>query len=267
MERPSPKGLPSHIRPGYQNIFLALALRTILLFVSGMAYGVIIMHLQDDQRLAPVKVTGIKRDSWAYLIYWGIAGVGLGSLLPWVDVLWEETLGTAEGNGIIKAMNGTSISSGRDSEKDEGPTSPTGSGIGADWNPVVRSIGAFVGIAFAIVSPCCPLHNDCSRLLMRRSVAEAAMAIYSPGLSHPRAGQSSIMVSHRPLQTRFHPFDCGRSYRYRSVTRCQSRNGAFSCNTFAGSKRSPHVKWTWVGRDDYQRNHWRCNMDRKRDIL
>lgn len=159
MEQPSLKGLPSHIRPGYQNIFLALALRTILLFVSGVAYGVIITHLQDDQRLAPVKVTGIKRDSWAYLIYWGIAGVALGSLLPWVDVLWEETLGTAEGIGITKAMNGTSISSGRDSEKDEGPTSPTGSGFGANWNPVVRSIGAFVGIAFAIVGPCCPFHE------------------------------------------------------------------------------------------------------------
>lgn len=99
-----------------------------------------------------MKVTGIKRDSWAYLIYWGIAGVGLGSLLPWVDVLWEETLGTAAGVGMTKPMNGSPVSSGSNSEKDERLSSRTGSGMGADWNPVVRSIGAFVGIAFAIVS-------------------------------------------------------------------------------------------------------------------
>lgn len=151
-ERPQLKRLSSQVHSGHTNIFLALALRTILLFVSGVAYGVIITHLHDDQRLAPVKVAGIKRDSWAYLIYWGIAGVGLGSLLPWVDVLWEETLGTAAGVGMIKPMNGSSMSSGSNSEKDERPSSRTGSGMGADWNPVVRSIGAFVGIAFAIVS-------------------------------------------------------------------------------------------------------------------
>jgi len=102
---------------------------------------------------------------------------------------------------------------------------------------------------------------------MRPSVAETAMAVYPTSLSYPRAGQPSVMVPHRPLQTRFRPLDCCRSHRYRSITRCQSRNGLFSCDIFAESKRSGHVKWTWIRRDDYERNHWRCNMDRERDIL
>lgn len=159
MERPELRRLPSQVHPSYPSVALALALRTILLFVSGIAYGVIITHLHDDQRLAPVQVTGIKRDSWAYLIFWGIAGVALGSLLPWVDVLWEETLGTAEGVGTTESLNGVSMSSGTGSEKDESPASRSGYGMGADWTPVVRSIGAFVGIAFAIVSLHHPFHH------------------------------------------------------------------------------------------------------------
>lgn len=43
-------------------------------------------------------------------------------------------------------------SSGADGDDDDQPASRSGSGLAADWNPVVRSIGAFVGIAFAIVS-------------------------------------------------------------------------------------------------------------------
>ncbi|KAI9871101.1 MAG: hypothetical protein M1830_003310, partial [Pleopsidium flavum] len=39
---------------------------------------------------------------------------------------------------------------GTSSDEDERPSSRSGSGMGADWNPVVRSIGAFIGIAFAI---------------------------------------------------------------------------------------------------------------------
>jgi len=114
-----------------------------------MAYGIIISHLHDNRQIAPVKVEGIERYSWDYLIFWGIAGVGLGSLLPWVDLLWEEALGSD--NKTTIDFNTEQSKAGRaTSNEDEGPSARSGSGLGADWNPVVRSIGAFVGIAFAI---------------------------------------------------------------------------------------------------------------------
>lgn len=85
-------------------------------------------------------------------MFWGVAGVGLGSLLPWVDILWEDTLGTEDGFGRYQTSKEGARLRGRSTDEDEGPPSRIGSGMGADWNPVVRSIGAFVGIAFAIVS-------------------------------------------------------------------------------------------------------------------
>lgn len=140
---------------GHKNITETIASavsRTALLFIFGVAYGVIVTHLHDDQRLAPVKVEGIDRFSWRYLIFWGIAGVGLGTLLPWVDVHWEKALGDDAFDGLEESPT---EDLGPSELKDEGgvtPSSTAESGLGADWNPVVRSIGAFVGIAFAIVS-------------------------------------------------------------------------------------------------------------------
>ncbi|KAI9821605.1 MAG: hypothetical protein M1832_003279 [Thelocarpon impressellum] len=132
----SPRRRPAQQHLGFANFFLPLALRTALLFGFGVAYGVIITHLHDDHRLAPVKVEGIDRYDWRYLVFWGVAGVGLGSLLPWVDLLWEDRREWKNG------------SAQKESRADR--MSPAGSGLGADWNPVVRSVGAFVGIAFAI---------------------------------------------------------------------------------------------------------------------
>jgi len=128
--------LPNHI--------LNLTLRIVLLFCLGMGYGVLVTHLHNDQQLAPFQVEGIMKPSynWSYLVFWGVAGVGLGSLLPWVDTMWEDTSSNPE-----LAPEKERLSTIEDED-----TGNSTSGLGADWNPVVRSIGAFVGIAFAIVS-------------------------------------------------------------------------------------------------------------------
>jgi len=126
------------------NYLFNLAIRTVLLFGFGMGYGLLVTHLHDDRRLAPFNVEGIMkpRYDWLYLVFWGVAGVGLGSLLPWIDMLWEDTTHT---NPKItyssRELAGTP-------EEDEAVISEAG--LFADWNPVVRSFGAFVGIAFAI---------------------------------------------------------------------------------------------------------------------
>ena len=81
---------------------------------------------------------------------WGGVGVLLGGLLPWIDVLWEEV----SGRDVEAFASKPQDSRTTDISEDQGPrpASRLGSGLGADWNPVVRSVGAFIGIAFAIVS-------------------------------------------------------------------------------------------------------------------
>ena len=108
-------------------------------------------HLHDNQRIAPVKVEGIGRYSWRYLAFWGVAGVILGKLLPWVDIFWEESLKdephTAE--PVVSAEE-KKLGDGKGDEDERSDSTLDGS-LAADWNPAVRSIGAFIGIAFAIV--------------------------------------------------------------------------------------------------------------------
>ncbi|OCK79364.1 hypothetical protein K432DRAFT_383162 [Lepidopterella palustris CBS 459.81] len=103
--------------------------RIIALFAFGMVYGVIVSHLHDTRNLAPVRMQGMDRSQWQYFAVWGFAGVVLGSLLPYVDLLWD-------GGHVHEEQT----------PKKRSPQSP----LGEQWNPVVRSIGAFVGIAFAI---------------------------------------------------------------------------------------------------------------------
>jgi hypothetical protein len=128
-----------------------------LLFGMGMGYGVLVRHLHDDQQLAPFQVEGIIKPSndWRYLVFWGVAGVALGSLLPWADTLFSPASkeaveeygdkGTSSPKKIVEA----------DEELD------SNSVLGADWTPVVRSVGGFVGIAYAIESPIFHLGNFC----------------------------------------------------------------------------------------------------------
>ena len=137
-------------RRGFRYYYLPLLLRGVLLFVFGMAYGTIITHLHDDQELAPVKVEGLNRHSWLYLVVWGLLGMAMGSLLPWFDSTWNNHVETKPAARTQDRRRRAS-SSGADANEDERSSGRFNNGLGADWNPVVRSVGAFVGIAFAIV--------------------------------------------------------------------------------------------------------------------
>lgn len=116
-----------------------------MLFGMGMGYGLLVRHLHDDRQLAPFQVEGIikPRNDWRYLAFWGVAGVLLGSLMPWVDTLFLDADSEVEGsvNGENRGEGGVEV------EEDGGESGV----LGADWTPVVRSVGAFVGIAYAIV--------------------------------------------------------------------------------------------------------------------
>ncbi|KAE9366328.1 hypothetical protein N431DRAFT_351821 [Stipitochalara longipes BDJ] len=128
--------LPPVHKPTTLELGWKLGLRGILLFGMGMGYGLLVRHLHDDRQLAPFQVEGIikPRNDAGYLLFWGIAGVALGSLLPWVDTLFA-----------VPELD-TPVFEKKKEEEEESE-----SGIwGADWTPVVRSVGAFVGIAYAI---------------------------------------------------------------------------------------------------------------------
>ncbi|KAL8634120.1 hypothetical protein Q9189_000039 [Teloschistes chrysophthalmus] len=142
---------PSQPHITLRNYYLPLSLRTILLFFFGVAYGSVVTHLHDNPQIAPVKVEGIERYTWRYLAFWGLAGIVLGRLLPWVDILWERTMGERRHAVGYFAISSGNASSDEGEGEGERSTSRIESVLGADWNPAVRSIGAFVGIAFAIV--------------------------------------------------------------------------------------------------------------------
>lgn len=112
----------------------SLTLRGTLLFVLGLGYGALVTRLHNEQnQLPPMPDDSILKpgNNWKYLTFWGVAGIGLGSLLPWFDKLWEDTFGNEGDDNVV--------------DKRASP--------GTDWALVMRAIGAFVGIIFAIVSP------------------------------------------------------------------------------------------------------------------
>ncbi|POS68994.1 insulin-induced protein [Diaporthe helianthi] len=110
---------------------LSLALRTAFLFVLGLGYGAILSRLSTEQQWASFPVEGIIRHRYdsAYLACWGVFGVAVGSLLPWFDGKWEQAFEKAKDEDE------------EDFEEEEPAT---------DWALVVRGVGAFVGIVFAI---------------------------------------------------------------------------------------------------------------------
>ncbi len=97
-----------------------------------------------------MQLEGIEQSSWVYLMAWGGVGTLVGGLLPYIDVLWEEVWGMDK--EVFASKSQDLMPAEVSEDQDSRPASRSGSGLGADWNPVVRSVGVFIGIAFAIVS-------------------------------------------------------------------------------------------------------------------
>ncbi|KAH7159900.1 insulin-induced protein-domain-containing protein [Dactylonectria estremocensis] len=116
----------------------SLALRGLLLFLLGVGYGVLVTTTRFHSGAGNISsfTDGIIRPAynWAHLGFWGVAGVALGALLPWFDRVWEESFGEVDDDVVVVEKDGAS--------KDLGPST--------DWALVIRAIGAFVGIVFAI---------------------------------------------------------------------------------------------------------------------
>lgn len=118
----------------FRGVILPQAMSSALLFGFGIVYGVITINLHDNHWITPVKLENVHYyDSWQYLGFWGLAGIALGNVLPWLDSCRDREL--EEADKSKRARN-------EDTDEERTPS----------WVAVARSVGAFVGIAFAMVS-------------------------------------------------------------------------------------------------------------------
>lgn len=121
---------------------VSLALRAGLLFALGLGFGVVLARFEDrhDASVAPGAAVAKADHAWRNLVFWGVAGVALGGAMPFFDGVWAG-LGGPEAKG-------RSDSAIDDDDEDDKPDEPAG----ADLTVILRAVGAFVGIVFAIVS-------------------------------------------------------------------------------------------------------------------
>lgn len=143
--QPRSSNRPRARRVGFRGYYLPLAVQTALLFTFGAGYGSLVTHLHKTQQITPVPVPGSERSSSYYHLAWGIFGIVVGNGLPLVDD-WLDNSDEMpyEKQPIHRRTNSSSSERGRDDS------------LGPIWYSAVRSVGAFVGIAFAVVSPALP---------------------------------------------------------------------------------------------------------------
>ncbi|KAI6248089.1 hypothetical protein HI914_03214 [Erysiphe necator] len=138
-----PTRLKSITRPPKKNRIFDLTIRAILLFGTGICYGLLIQHLQDKPDLIFHEVQNDTQHniSRLYLFLWGISGVAIGSLVPRVDASFSLHSSSSNKQNSPKD---SAYALNEDSKMEENNL------LRQDWTPVIRSVGAFVGIAFAL---------------------------------------------------------------------------------------------------------------------
>lgn len=121
-----------------------LASRALVLLVLGAGYGVLVTHLHQEQGLLqlPDAGNGMPQYNGSYNAMWGFAfaGVAMGALQPWVDGEWD---------GLFGCDSPEAEADSDESLPDEAEKLPLPE---TDWALVMRAIGVFVGVAFAVVS-------------------------------------------------------------------------------------------------------------------
>lgn len=135
-----------------RSYYIPLISQTIMLFGFGMGFGALVTHVNNTSKISPMPVPVNSANSLYYQLAWGIMGVVLGNALPQIDLFFDDEDAVGDGYDAkppqyqrIRTLSGTS-QSGK-----ERP-SLADNGLGPVWYSTVRSIGAFVGIAFALVS-------------------------------------------------------------------------------------------------------------------
>lgn len=123
---------------------VSLASRAVVLFVLGAGYGVLVTHLHQESQLLQLTEGSnsiIPRYNGSYLALWGfgLTGVALGALQPWFDGLWDGLFGSEDEQVVVEPAEPLS-------------DVPKATASETDWALVMRAVGVFVGVAFAVVS-------------------------------------------------------------------------------------------------------------------
>lgn len=119
---------------------VSLVSRAVVLFVLGAGYGVLVTHLHQESQLLQLTEasSAVPRYNGSYLALWGfgLTGVALGALQPWFDGLWDGLFGADE-QAVVEPAE---------------PLSDTAKTTASetDWALVMRAVGVFVGVAFAV---------------------------------------------------------------------------------------------------------------------
>ncbi|KAI0393659.1 hypothetical protein F5Y17DRAFT_299184 [Xylariaceae sp. FL0594] len=126
---------PAHASPSpFRSTVFYGGLRALLLSTLGIVYGIGVASVRSSQSTADNRILRLSALEWEYLAFWGAAGLILGSLLPWFDGYCEKTPEqTSDGHpGDVDNL------ADKDTQRY------------TDWSLVVRGIGIFIGIAYAI---------------------------------------------------------------------------------------------------------------------
>jgi len=137
---------------GFRQYYVPLIAQTLMLFGFGMGFGSLVTHLHKTSRITPVPVPASVANSLYYQIAWGIMGVLLGNALPQIDVLFDDGEAIADGVDTRTQQHQRLRSLSSMSQSGKERPSLTDNGLGPMWYSTVRSVGAFMGIAFALVS-------------------------------------------------------------------------------------------------------------------
>ncbi|KAL6903069.1 insulin-induced domain-containing protein [Trichoderma evansii] len=120
---------------------VSLASRAMVLFVLGAGYGVLVTHLHQESRLLQLTEASsiIPQYNGSYLALWGfgLAGVALGALQPWFDGLWDGLFGSEDEQTVAESEAPL-------------PNAAKETASETDWALVMRAVGVFVGVAFAV---------------------------------------------------------------------------------------------------------------------
>ena len=112
------------------------SLRALLLSGLGVLYGIGVATVRGDRSLPAFRMINTSGYGWGYMAFWGASGLILGCLLPYVDSLWEGSIGGVDSGDVSE----TESDGGKNLRRK------------TDWALAVRGIGIFIGIAYAIVS-------------------------------------------------------------------------------------------------------------------